>query len=129
MLIPSSPSRYSMLKAGIHGSLTTDCIRASPLSNCPGPRPPNSHGRQTQADSRNTTAVVPRAIHRTVSSRPRGTIGSDRKAATRAGRNSISVSGQKAGCTAAAASGMVDPWEGAVGAVSGGGDQPASAVR
>ena len=101
-LIPSIPSRYSMPKDSIHGSFTTPCISACPTTNWPGPTAPKKWGTATHRENRKTTAVVARVLHRMISSRALGIIGNDKPAATRAGKKTISVSGQKAGFSAGA---------------------------
>ena len=87
-----------MPKDSIQGSFTTACIVGSPRRNCAGPVAPNNAGTAIQSESTNTTAVVSSVVQRMNSSRAFGTIGSDRKAATSAGRKTMADRGQRAGC-------------------------------
>ena len=98
MLIPSTPSRYSMPNASIHGSLTTPCIPASPTLNCAACGTPNRAGTAIHSERAKTAAVVSKPIQRMNSSRPLGMIGNARMRATSAGRKTIAERGQRAGC-------------------------------
>ena len=115
-LMPSTPSRYSMPKASIQGSLTTACIEGSPSRNCAGPAGPKSAGTAIHSDSTNTTAVVTSVVQRMKSSRAFGTIGSDKNAATRAGRKTMADRGQRAGWTSVSVGDMEKSVRGSWGA-------------
>jgi len=115
-LMPSTPSRYSMLNGLIQGSFTTPCMPGSPRVNCAGSTDePKSPGMAIQSESRNTTAVVASAIQRIASSRAFGMIGSERKNATNAGRKTSVESGQRAGCSTGGMVGLL----GSAGSVKG----------
>jgi hypothetical protein len=95
-----------MLKAGIQGFFTIPCMAASPTANCPGPAAPNSVGQAIHSESTNTTAVVSSVIQRMASSRALGMIGRASSDATRAGRKTIAVRGQRAGWARESTGGM-----------------------
>ena len=95
--MPSTPRRYSIPKASIHGSLTIACMPGSPIRNCAGPTAPNNAGTAIQSDSTKTTAIVMSVVHRINSSRALGTIGNAKNAATKAGRKTMAERGQSAG--------------------------------
>ena len=117
-----------MPNASIHGSLTTACIDGSPSRNCAGPAGPKSAGTAIHSDSTNTTAVVSSVVQRTKSSRAFGTIGSDRNAATSAGRKTMADRGQRAGWASVSVGDMGKSVRGSWGASAGGKDEKDSVL-